>query len=74
MPDDPENPEAGNPNNIEMAISLYKAALATFERLGEMQKVQAVSEAIMELSDLGQGTDASSIDIADADGGQREAV
>ncbi|MEQ8670539.1 MAG: hypothetical protein RIC50_13160, partial [Rhodospirillales bacterium] len=74
LPDDPENPEAGNPKNKEGAISLYKAALATFERLGEMQKVQAVSEAIAELSSFEQGADASSLDCADAKDRRREAV
>ena len=72
LPDDPQHPEAGNRGNIRRAVSLYKTALATFERLGERQKVRAVSEAIAELSGLDQATDASSFDGADAGGGQRD--
>lgn len=49
LPDDPAAPEAGNPDNINTAIALYKEALGLFQQFGEIQKAQAVSTAILEL-------------------------
>ena len=49
LPDDLTAPEAGNPKNLNAAISLYKEALGLFQKFGELQKVEAVSAAILDL-------------------------
>ena len=49
LPDDPQKPEAGNPNHIKSALSLYHEAIVIFRKFGENQKVEAVSAAILEL-------------------------
>ena len=49
LPDDPQNPQAGNPDHIKSALSLYHEAMAIFRKFGENQKVDAVSAAILEL-------------------------
>ncbi len=49
LPDDLENPEAGNPRNIMTAIGLLREAKAIFRARGAMDKAQAVTEAIAEL-------------------------
>ena len=49
LPDDPQNPQAGNQKHIKSALSLYHEAMAIFRNFGESQKVDAVSAAILEL-------------------------
>ena len=49
LPDNPQKPEAGNPNHIKSALGLYHEAMAIFRKFGELQKVEAVSAAILEL-------------------------
>lgn len=49
LPDDPENPEAGNTNRVEESLSLYKEARKIFAEYGEAGKVEIVSEVIAEL-------------------------
>lgn len=49
LPDDPENPEAGNPRNIMTAIGLLREAQVIFQERGAIDKAQAVQEAIAEL-------------------------
>ena len=49
LPDDPENPEAGNPENLKEAIRLYREARSVFNKLGDIHKVEAVSGALEEL-------------------------
>lgn len=49
LPDDPENPEAGNSENIRQAIGLYRQAREIFRSFGEVEKVSAVSAALEEL-------------------------
>lgn len=50
LPDDPANPEAGNPRNIAEAIALLREARGIFAARGAEDKVQAVADAITELS------------------------
>jgi tetratricopeptide (TPR) repeat protein len=50
LPDDMENPEAGNPRNVQHAIALLREAQAIFQHRGETAKVQSVAEAIAELA------------------------
>lgn len=50
LPDDPANPEAGNPRNVAQAVSLLREAKAIFAERGVDDKAQAVAEAITELS------------------------
>lgn len=50
LPDDPANPEAGNPRHIAEAVALLREARAIFAERGEAQKAEAVTEAIAELS------------------------
>ena len=49
LPDDPENPEAGTPENLKEAIRLYREARSVFNKLGDIHKVEAVSGALEEL-------------------------
>ena len=49
LPDDPDDPEAGNPDNSAAAIALYEEALALFESLGEKDKAGLVAEAIADI-------------------------
>lgn len=50
LPDDPENPEAGNPRNVAAALDLLREARAIFADRGAHDKAQAVSEAMAEMS------------------------
>lgn len=50
LPDDPQNPEAGNPRNIAAAIGLLRQAQAIFQARGVPDKVRAVREAAAELA------------------------
>jgi tetratricopeptide (TPR) repeat protein len=50
LPDDLENPEAGNPRNVQEAIALMREAQGVFQQRGETEKVRSVAEAIAELS------------------------
>jgi tetratricopeptide (TPR) repeat protein len=63
LPDDPEHPEAGNPDNIEAAIALYREAARLFEQTGDSQKAATVAEAIadLEMSSPSNGHDAGGI-------------
>lgn len=49
LPDDPENPEAGNPRNVMAAIALLREAQGIFVARGVGEKAEAVGEAIGEL-------------------------
>lgn len=49
LPDDPENPEAGNPRNIMTAVNLLRQAQGIFRARGATDKADAVGEAIAEL-------------------------
>lgn len=50
LPDDPENPEAGNPRNIQDAVALLREARGIFLERGEAQKAGQVAEAIADLT------------------------
>jgi tetratricopeptide (TPR) repeat protein len=50
LPDDMENPEAGNPRNVQEAIALMREAQGIFQTRGEAEKARSVAEAIAELS------------------------
>ena len=49
LPDHPNNPDAGNPENLKSALELYREAHSIFEQAGEFEKLRAVSQAIAEL-------------------------
>ena len=49
LPDDPEQPQAGNPRNCEEAIRLLSIAAEVLESLGEQPMLQVVRAAIEEL-------------------------
>ena len=49
LPDDPENPDAGNRNNMTLAIAMLSEAKQVFTERRSEDKAQAVSEAIEEL-------------------------
>ena len=49
LPDDPEEPDAGNPRNLSAAWTLYGEARDIFRQLGDLQKAEAVGEALREL-------------------------
>ncbi len=51
LPDDPANPDDGNPNHLSMAQTLYKEAHAIFEGVGEFDKAATVAEALAELAE-----------------------
>jgi tetratricopeptide (TPR) repeat protein len=50
LPDDLENPEAGNPRNVQEAVALLREARGIFQDRGETQKAEQVAEAIAELT------------------------
>jgi hypothetical protein len=52
LPDDPENPESGNPRNVMAAIALLREAQGIFVTRGAGDKARAVAEAIAEMSAL----------------------
>lgn len=52
LPDDPSNPEAGNPKHLSMARELYTQAHAIFEHAGEFDKASTVSDALRELATI----------------------
>jgi tetratricopeptide (TPR) repeat protein len=52
LPDDPANPEAGNPRNVTAAIALLREAQGIFTARGVGEKAEAVAEAIAEISAL----------------------
>jgi tetratricopeptide (TPR) repeat protein len=52
LPDDPENPESGNPRNVMAAIGLLREAKSVFAARGAQDKVEAVADAIAEMSAL----------------------
>lgn len=52
LPDDTENPEAGNPRNVMAAIALLREAQGIFIARGVGDKAHAVAEAITEMSTL----------------------
>jgi len=49
LPDDPENPEAGNRDNLQKAIALLEEARQIFRERQVTDKAEAVEEAIREL-------------------------
>ena len=46
LPDDPERPEAGNPENLAEARRLLREAAAIFEEHGDLGKAALVAEAL----------------------------
>lgn len=50
LPDDLENPEAGNPRNVQNAVGLLREAQGIFHQRGEMEKARSVAEAIAEFA------------------------
>lgn len=56
LPDDPENPQAGNVDNLMQARQMYREALGLFERYGDVDKIGMVQEVLAEVEqDLGTG-------------------
>jgi tetratricopeptide (TPR) repeat protein len=51
LPDDPEEPDKGNPRNLSTAWTLYGEARDIFRQLGDLQKAEAVGEALRELEE-----------------------
>jgi tetratricopeptide (TPR) repeat protein len=49
LPDDPANPDAGNRNNLQAAISLYREAHEIFAIQGDVEKAARVVEALGDL-------------------------
>ena len=52
LPDDPKNPDIGNPNHLSMAQTLYKEAHAIFESAGAFDKAAMVAEALTDLANI----------------------
>ena len=50
LPDDPQTPDAGNARNLRQAIGLYAEAAEIFSQTGEVEKSEAVKQAMNELS------------------------
>jgi tetratricopeptide (TPR) repeat protein len=50
LPDDLENPEAGNPRNVQEAVALLREAQGIFQSRGETEKARSVAEAIADLT------------------------
>ena len=49
LPDDPANADDGNSGNLRQAVSLYREAMNVFRKVGEIEKVEVVSAAILDL-------------------------
>jgi len=49
LPDDPADPDAGNRENLEQAIALYRTAIEVLQGLGEQSKVEMIEGAIAEI-------------------------
>jgi tetratricopeptide (TPR) repeat protein len=49
LPDDIEHPEQGNQANLDKALKHYREAVEIFTAFGEVQKVEAVGEMIVEI-------------------------
>lgn len=52
LPDDPARPELGNVDNLEVVESLFNEAIEIFRQVGELGKVEAISEAVQEIGRL----------------------
>jgi tetratricopeptide (TPR) repeat protein len=50
LPDDLENPEAGNPRHVLEAVALLREAQGIFQQRGEAEKARSVAEAIADLT------------------------
>ena len=50
LPDDPSDPDAGNPKHLSQAEKLYREAYVIFEHAGEFDKAATVAEALAELA------------------------
>jgi tetratricopeptide (TPR) repeat protein len=50
LPDDLENPEAGNPRHVQEAVALLREAQGIFHQRGEAEKARSVAEAIADLT------------------------
>jgi tetratricopeptide (TPR) repeat protein len=50
LPDDLENPEAGNPRNVQTAVAHLREAQGIFHDRGETEKARSVAEAIADLT------------------------
>ncbi|MBU6450370.1 MAG: hypothetical protein KGS72_01230 [Cyanobacteria bacterium REEB67] len=53
LPDDPENPQAGNSKRLAEAAKLLKEAQVIFKANGEFGKAQSVAQTILELEEAG---------------------
>jgi hypothetical protein len=49
LPDDVENPEAGNPNHLKTAKTLYEEAQLIFTQYGESERAEMVGQALQDL-------------------------
>lgn len=50
LPDDLENPEAGNPRHVQEAVALLREAQGIFQQRGEAEKARSVAGAIADLT------------------------
>ena len=50
LPDDPENPDEGNPRNLVAARDLYQEAREIFSERGEVEKARLVGEALAHIA------------------------
>ncbi len=50
LPDDLENPEAGNSRHVQEAVALLREAQRIFQQRGEGEKARSVAEAIVDLT------------------------
>jgi tetratricopeptide (TPR) repeat protein len=65
LPDDPEQPDAGNRGNLRRAKAGYAEAREIFNAHGEREKARIVGEAVFQL-------ERELMDMADGDGGQAQ--
>lgn len=49
LPDNPEKPESGNPQNLQQAINYYQQAFDIFIKYGQNEQAQVVNQALREL-------------------------
>ncbi len=59
LPDDPSDPDSGNPRNLASARDLYAEAMVIFESLGEIEKAAAVQDVVREFEQELAGSDAA---------------
>lgn len=51
VPDDPENPDAGNPQNLLLAQTYYQEAEEIFIRFGQQEQAQMVRQVLQEIEE-----------------------